>query len=249
MRIAPRSQVPQRLLKKSTRTDIDGKTIKVGERDNGWRPVRSAHAASLRKDEIGFSADRQTSRVQFPQRWSTSIQNGAATIHRVLTSTIQTEDRIVVGGDIFVSPLVPFIRQAQQAVPSRANIPLIQSFNVGKHKQSDKDESNRLTAVYRAMKLADPTVYVHRKSMNGNDGSPVASGRPTRYTQPPPLAFANPALLPSAKSSVPQEPPLQSPPTRTIETPSQQLDIPRLSEEVYRHIQRKIRVERERRGL
>jgi hypothetical protein len=39
------------------------------------------------------------------------------------------------------------------------------------------------------------------------------------------------------------------PPRRQAPTTSPQIDLGRLSEDVYQHIQRKIRIERERRGL
>jgi len=52
-----------------------------------------------------------------------------------------------------------------------------------------------------------------------------------------------PSAQPQSKETSPPRPPA------VVQPPPPQLDIGRLSDEVYRHIQRKIRIERERRGL
>jgi hypothetical protein len=84
------------------------------------------------------------------------------------------------------------------------------------------------------------------------DDSRPRPARSRLYTQPAPLTFAN--QTPAASAARTQSNEQQSPaPARTpppvVQPVQQQLDMDRLSDEVYRHIQRKIRIERERRGL
>ncbi len=88
--------------------------------------------------------------------------------------------------------------------------------------------------------------------LTGTDDSRPQPARSRLYTQPAPLTFAN--QTPAASAARTQSNERQSPaPARTpppvVQPVQQQLDMDRLSDEVYRHIQRKIRIERERRGL
>ena len=90
---------------------------------------------------------------------------------------------------------------------------------------------------------------VHRTQTDDSRPQPARS---RLYTQPAPLTFAN--QTPAASAARTQSNEQQSPaPARTpppvVQPVQQQLDMDRLSDEVYRHIQRKIRIERERRGL
>ena len=87
--------------------------------------------------------------------------------------------------------------------------------------------------------------FVHRAQ---TDEDNKMSSRSKLYSQPAWLNFANDATATSNERVRPQE---QAPPSRpptTVQPAQPQFDIGRLSEEVYRHIQRKVRVERERRG-
>jgi hypothetical protein len=67
------------------------------------------------------------------------------------------------------------------------------------------------------------------------------------YRQPAARDFASPAAHAAEKQSELLEPPSSLPQRPSMPQPA--LDIGQLSEEVYRHIQRKLRIERERRGL
>lgn len=64
-------------------------------------------------------------------------------------------------------------------------------------------------------------------------------------------AWLDLATQPKSAPAAPSESREVAPPRRAdvAQPPQQQLDIGRLSDEVYRHIQRKIRIERERRGI
>ena len=90
---------------------------------------------------------------------------------------------------------------------------------------------------------------VHR---TGTDYSRPQPARSRLYTQPAPLTFANQTPAVSAartQSNEQQSPAPARTPAPVVQPVQQQLDMDRLSDEVYRHIQRKIRIERERRGL
>lgn len=67
------------------------------------------------------------------------------------------------------------------------------------------------------------------------------------YRQPASRDFASAPAHADEKQSVPQESQSSLPQRPAVPQPS--IDIGQLSEEVYRHIQRKLRIERERRGL
>jgi hypothetical protein len=89
---------------------------------------------------------------------------------------------------------------------------------------------------------------VHRARIDNT----TESLRARLYTQPAPRTFVNPPATSAPERSQPHE---QEPAraaraaTPVIQPVQPQLDMNRLSDEVYRHIQRKLRVERERRGL
>jgi len=67
----------------------------------------------------------------------------------------------------------------------------------------------------------------------------------------PESAWLNLASLPASAPAAKSESRETSPPRPpdVVQPAQQQLDIARLSDEVYQHIQRKIRIERERRGM
>jgi hypothetical protein len=90
-----------------------------------------------------------------------------------------------------------------------------------------------------------------RRAQPVNDGPPwVEEMRSRLYAQPVPRSFANHptnATVEHEQLRV-QRPVEPAAPTR-VQASQLQLDVGRLSDEVYRHIERKIRIERERRGL
>jgi hypothetical protein len=77
--------------------------------------------------------------------------------------------------------------------------------------------------------------------------------RPVLYAQPASRSFAAPPTVDTGHRAPPTATPPPPPPPPSVPRPAPalhtQIDVPRLTEEVYRHLQRKIRIERERRGL
>lgn len=73
--------------------------------------------------------------------------------------------------------------------------------------------------------------------------------RSNLYPLPAPRSFAAPAAASMAEQPRVSEPRPAPAAADRAQTAQPQLDIARLSEDVYRHIQRKIRIDRERRGL
>jgi hypothetical protein len=72
--------------------------------------------------------------------------------------------------------------------------------------------------------------------------------RPSLYAQAVPRSFQNHHQVGAHRMPEPDQR-AAVPPRRQAPTTSPQIDLGRLSEDVYQHIQRKIRIERERRGL
>ena len=101
-----------------------------------------------------------------------------------------------------------------------------------------------VTPYMRAFQL--PVVY---RAPHVDQSKQSHSERSRLYAQSPSLDFVKPTSSRSTERVLPQE---QSPSRHSatgIRQSQPQIDVSRLSEEVYRHIQRKIRIERERRGL
>jgi hypothetical protein len=71
--------------------------------------------------------------------------------------------------------------------------------------------------------------------------------RPSLYAQPATRSFAAPAATPA--QAAPPEPRSTQLPAPPVQALPPAIDVGRLSEDVYQHIQRRIRIERERRGL
>ncbi|MDQ3773294.1 MAG: hypothetical protein M3461_02400 [Pseudomonadota bacterium] len=79
--------------------------------------------------------------------------------------------------------------------------------------------------------------------------SVVEGMRSPLYAQPAARSFANhPAVTTAQQAPAPEQRSAPSPPAH-VQALQPQIDLGRLSEDVYQHIQRKIRIERERRGL
>jgi hypothetical protein len=71
----------------------------------------------------------------------------------------------------------------------------------------------------------------------------TATDRPPLYALPVPRSFA-------AQQQAPVAPTLVAPPVMPSPPPAPPpIDVARLTEDVYHHLQRRIRIERERRGL
>lgn len=69
------------------------------------------------------------------------------------------------------------------------------------------------------------------------------------YAQPAARSFANyPAATTAQQAPAPEQRAAPSPPAH-VQALQPQIDLERLTEDVYQHLQRKIRIERERRGL
>jgi hypothetical protein len=88
---------------------------------------------------------------------------------------------------------------------------------------------------------------VHRSPTDA-DWKKSYSGGSRLYAQSAWLNLANPPAFSAAQQPQPQEQLSPPRPPASVQASQPQFDMGRLSEEVYRHIQRKIRVERERRG-
>jgi hypothetical protein len=91
--------------------------------------------------------------------------------------------------------------------------------------------------------------FIHPEQAEWAGQNSLAGPRSRLFAQSASLNLASPPAAGSAARSEPQER-TSIPRLPTVVQPAQpQLDMGRLSDEVYRHIQKKIRVERERRGL
>lgn len=90
--------------------------------------------------------------------------------------------------------------------------------------------------------------FIHPEQAEGNWQNSVQGARARLFADSAWLNLASqPMSVPSAQ---PQSKGTSPPrPAAVVQSPQPQLDVGRLSEEVYRHIQRKIRIERERRGI
>ena len=90
---------------------------------------------------------------------------------------------------------------------------------------------------------------IHPERAVGAGQNSLADVRSRLFAQSASLNLASPPAAGSAARSEPQEQTSISRLPAVVEPAQPQLDIGRLSDEVYRHIQKKIRVERERRGM
>jgi hypothetical protein len=72
--------------------------------------------------------------------------------------------------------------------------------------------------------------------------------RSSLYALPVARSFSNPPVATTAQTAPPPEP-RPAPPMSRTQAVQPQIDVARLSEDVYQHIQRRMRIERERRGL
>ena len=93
-----------------------------------------------------------------------------------------------------------------------------------------------------------PSQLIHRETTDAHSSNSLGGDKSRLYATSAWLNFANPTPANSNERIRPQEQSTLTRPPTTVQTVQPKLDIGRLSEEVYRHIQRKIRVERERRG-
>ena len=122
---------------------------------------------------------------------------------------------------------------------------------------SDPRISHHQTETANQTPTASPPVFSRLTTTTRFTPAPAANTESTRgsfvpldqrlYRQPASRDFASPAAHADEKQSAQPEPQSSRPQRPAIPQPS--LDIGQLSEEVYRHIQRKLRIERERRGL
>ena len=113
-------------------------------------------------------------------------------------------------------------------------------------------ERNGRTGAHPAVSAPfHPVLMTAPGSSRRGEGRPsvVEGMRSPLYAQPAARSFANhPAVTTAQQAPAPEQRSAQSPPAHA-QALQPQIDLGRLSEDVYQHIQRKIRIERERRGL
>ncbi|MGH9972174.1 MAG: hypothetical protein ACREBG_30890 [Pyrinomonadaceae bacterium] len=172
-----------------------------------------------------------------------------------IAKPMQGVERISVGGSLL--PPAFDAAATQQVISRRNGVARALNRNVETTAQARSSVQSRFG--HRARTDADVEVmprasapvqsrFVHRARTDADGRDSLDSGRSRLYAQSAWLNFAN---NPASSSTERIQPPEQATPTRppaSVQPVQPQLDIGRLSEEVYRHIQRKIRVERERRG-
>ena len=91
--------------------------------------------------------------------------------------------------------------------------------------------------------------FIHPAQAEGSGQSSLQGSRSRLFAKSAWLNLASqPASGPAAQPAAQGQTSLPPPPV-VVPASQPQLDIGRLSDEVYRHIQRKIRIERERRGI
>lgn len=151
---------------------------------------------------------------------------------RLLTDTLLTRRHrsVFAGADVFALPL-PLVVGAQRG----------QSISVGRTLASPQVIPDISTP--GKSRLDHP-------AQRGEDGQGSFGGaRSPLYAQSARLNLANPPAHSAAEHLQSREKSSPAPPRASVLAAQPPLDMARLSEEVYRHIQRKIRIERERRGL
>jgi hypothetical protein len=154
---------------------------------------------------------------------------------------------------VALAPLAPVARLTEKIERVQSAGPVTAALKRTGLQQLRRNDTTQRASVNGEMKtVAGPSVqteFVHRARTDGDHGSSLTTGRRRLYSEPAALNFANHRSFDSTERAEPKEPPRLRQPPATVQPAQPQLDISRLSDEVYRHIQRKIRVERERRGL
>ncbi len=105
-----------------------------------------------------------------------------------------------------------------------------------------------LAATPHELLAAKPQSMLFTKAY-GDEGGSLGTPLPRLYALPARRNFVSTPANSQDKAPSSQEKASPAPQLSNVPPPPPPLDIGRVSEEVYRHIQRKIRVERERRGL
>lgn len=104
-------------------------------------------------------------------------------------------------------------------------------------------------AMMDAISAPGQSQFIHPAQAEGSGQSSLQGSRSRLFAQSAWLNLAShPASGPAAQPAAQGQTSLPPPPV-VVPASQPQLDIGRLSDEVYRHIQRKIRIERERRGI
>lgn len=178
---------------------------------------------------------------------------GSATTPRSFTEVVKSRlHTSFINREVFV-PVVGRIAQPKQTVE------MARAVGESSHRASEAAAVRylRRNRIPRALNAKVGTggdfgaavpLRVHRSPTDADGNKSLDSGRSRLYVQSAWLNFANQTAPSSTERVQPLEQSTPSRPPASVQPVQPQLDIGRLSEEVYRHIQRKIRVERERRG-
>jgi hypothetical protein len=229
----------------------------VGERQTHSVP---AHSPEIVRSRSVPAAGSHVSRTNLQNTLVHTLRDRSTTIPGTVrlfterTLKIRTQT-IFAGPSAIAAPLARISGPAErrQRIFPRTTSPL--PFEAAATVPHVNSRGEELTHVFRLKTEVLPRAIVALKSpllhpaQSDGEGQDLLKRARTRlYEQSAWLNLAQPAAGSAGQLPTPEPPAAVRPPT-SVRPLQPQLDIGRLSEEVYRHIQRKIRIERERRGM
>lgn len=240
-------------------------SVEAGPKPDGIAHERQESLRSVSTLPVGstrpvFAGGERSWRANLQNKHPHALRDKSTNIpaaFRLLTDTLLTKRHhsVFAERDVLALPLALVAAQAKRGQRVSAGRTPSLPLETAAVRQG-VSQADRVTSALRGNVEAIPDISTLVKSLlvhpaqTGEDGQDsLGSARSRLYAQSAWLNLANPLAYSAAEQLQSREQSSPAPPRASVLAAPPPLDMARLSEEVYRHIQRKIRIERERRGL